>query len=208
MSGSPTRSCVKSNPRDRTQSRCPLLLTRAGAAPQDPPRPAVSRRRTVPPCDRSRTRAGGARPPGRHRGGFLHRRRARGCGICRPVGRPRARPHARADEPACRPERSFGAAPRRAARARHRHRRAARPRRQRRRLRAAVRRRAIRVYTPHGGSLHYSRSSPVGLLYLDARTGADGADRAVPVREPLRPRCVHRQDRHAAFASCASCTMA
>ena len=24
----------------------------------------------------------------------------------------------------------------------------------------------IRVYTPHGGSLHYSRSSPVGLLYL------------------------------------------
>jgi glycosyltransferase involved in cell wall biosynthesis len=26
--------------------------------------------------------------------------------------------------------------------------------------------RAIRVYTPHGGSLHYRRSSPVGLLYL------------------------------------------
>jgi len=26
--------------------------------------------------------------------------------------------------------------------------------------------RAIRVYTPHGGSLHYSRSSPVGFLYL------------------------------------------
>ena len=26
--------------------------------------------------------------------------------------------------------------------------------------------RAIRVYTPHGGSLHYDRSSPVGLLYL------------------------------------------
>ncbi|MGB9366074.1 MAG: glycosyltransferase family 4 protein [Xanthobacteraceae bacterium] len=25
---------------------------------------------------------------------------------------------------------------------------------------------AIRAYTPHGGSLHYSRSSPVGLLYL------------------------------------------
>lgn len=25
---------------------------------------------------------------------------------------------------------------------------------------------AIRVYTPHGGSLHYSRNSPVGLLYL------------------------------------------
>jgi glycosyltransferase involved in cell wall biosynthesis len=26
--------------------------------------------------------------------------------------------------------------------------------------------RAIRVYTPHGGSLHYSRGSPVGMLYL------------------------------------------
>jgi glycosyltransferase involved in cell wall biosynthesis len=25
---------------------------------------------------------------------------------------------------------------------------------------------AIRVYTPHGGSLHYSRGSPLGLLYL------------------------------------------
>jgi len=25
---------------------------------------------------------------------------------------------------------------------------------------------ALRVYTPHGGSLHYSRSSPIGLLYL------------------------------------------
>ena len=25
---------------------------------------------------------------------------------------------------------------------------------------------AVRVYTPHGGSLHYSRGSPVGLLYL------------------------------------------
>jgi glycosyltransferase involved in cell wall biosynthesis len=26
--------------------------------------------------------------------------------------------------------------------------------------------RAIRVYTPHGGSLHYSRSTPVGFVYL------------------------------------------
>ncbi|MBV8837991.1 MAG: glycosyltransferase family 4 protein [Alphaproteobacteria bacterium] len=26
--------------------------------------------------------------------------------------------------------------------------------------------RAVRVYTPHGGSLHYSRSSPVGFVYL------------------------------------------
>jgi glycosyltransferase involved in cell wall biosynthesis len=28
--------------------------------------------------------------------------------------------------------------------------------------------RAIRVYTPHGGSLHYSAGSPIGLLYLSA----------------------------------------
>ena len=32
--------------------------------------------------------------------------------------------------------------------------------------RLASARGAIRVYTPHGGSLHYGRSSPVGLLYL------------------------------------------
>jgi glycosyltransferase involved in cell wall biosynthesis len=32
--------------------------------------------------------------------------------------------------------------------------------------RLAPRGRAIRVYTPHGGSLHYSRSSPVGMMYL------------------------------------------
>jgi glycosyltransferase involved in cell wall biosynthesis len=29
---------------------------------------------------------------------------------------------------------------------------------------------AIRVYTPHGGSLHYRRSSPAGLLYLTAES--------------------------------------
>ena len=32
--------------------------------------------------------------------------------------------------------------------------------------RLAPRRQAIRVYTPHGGSLHYSAGSPVGLMYL------------------------------------------
>ncbi len=32
--------------------------------------------------------------------------------------------------------------------------------------RLASARNAIRVYTPHGGSLHYGRASPVGLLYL------------------------------------------
>lgn len=33
--------------------------------------------------------------------------------------------------------------------------------------RLARTRRAIRVYTPHGGSLHYRPSSPLGLLYLN-----------------------------------------
>ena len=46
-------------------------------------------------------------------------------------------------------------------------RRAARPRRQGRRLRAARCRRAppIRVYTPHGGSLHYGRHTLRGMVY-------------------------------------------
>jgi glycosyl transferase family 4 len=37
-------------------------------------------------------------------------------------------------------------------------------------------RRAIRVYTPHGGSLHYAWNSPAGLLYLtsDARRSRSG----------------------------------
>ena len=49
-------------------------------------------------------------------------------------------------------------------------RRAARPRRQGRRLCAACARhaRAVRVYTPHGGSLHYRWSTPAGLFYLTA----------------------------------------
>jgi glycosyltransferase involved in cell wall biosynthesis len=33
-------------------------------------------------------------------------------------------------------------------------------------VRLAAAGRAIRVYTPHGGSLHYDRRSPVGLMYL------------------------------------------
>jgi glycosyltransferase involved in cell wall biosynthesis len=36
--------------------------------------------------------------------------------------------------------------------------------------RLANRDRAIRVYTPHGGSLHYRWSTPAGLLYLTAET--------------------------------------
>ncbi|MBN8957613.1 MAG: glycosyltransferase family 4 protein [Rhizobiales bacterium] len=32
--------------------------------------------------------------------------------------------------------------------------------------RLARSRRAIRAYTPHGGSLHYSRASPIGFMYL------------------------------------------
>jgi glycosyltransferase involved in cell wall biosynthesis len=36
--------------------------------------------------------------------------------------------------------------------------------------RLARNRQAVRVYTPHGGSLHYRRSSPVGLVYLTAES--------------------------------------
>ena len=42
---------------------------------------------------------------------------------------------------------------------------------------------AIRVYTPHGGSLHYGRASAGRAALPHARTGADGAHRTVPVRE-------------------------
>jgi glycosyltransferase involved in cell wall biosynthesis len=38
--------------------------------------------------------------------------------------------------------------------------------------------RAIRVYTPHGGSLHYSAGSPIGLVYL-------GLERALKARTEL-----------------------
>ena len=42
--------------------------------------------------------------------------------------------------------------------------------------------------------------SPVGLLYLTLEQVLMRAHRPVPVREPLRPRRVRRQDRHAARA--------
>ncbi len=47
---------------------------------------------------------------------------------------------------------------------------------------------AIRVYTPHGGSLHYGWNSPVGFLYLTARTRDDAPHRPVPVRKRVRAR--------------------
>jgi len=71
-----------------------------------------------------------------------------------------------------------------------------------------MRRPCIRVYTPHGGSLHYSRSSPVGLLYLTleqmlmARTelflfeSRYGRDVSLPNRHAKRAGKSRAQRRH------------
>ena len=66
----------------------------------------------------------------------------------------------------------------------------------------------IRVYTPHGGSLHYRPRHAAGHGLRDGRAAADAPHRPVPVREPLRPRHLsgHRSARRAAW--CASCTTA
>ena len=66
--------------------------------------------------------------------------------------------------------------------------------------------RAIRVYTPHGGSLHYGWSHPGGLLYL-APNAADARAPTFLVRERLRRAALSRQGRRAA-RSRASCTTA
>ena len=57
--------------------------------------------------------------------------------------------------------------------------------------------RAIRVYTPHGGSLHYRWSTPAGFLYLAAERALMRRARPVPVRERLRPRCLPGESRRA-----------
>ena len=66
-----------------------------------------------------------------------------------------------------------------------------------------------RVYTPHGGSLHYRWGSPAGLVYLTAENVLTTAHRSVPVRERLRPRHLRRQGRRPGPTRwCASCTTA
>ena len=89
--------------------------------------------------------------------------------------------------------------------------RAARPRRQGRRLHARCEPRSqdtIRVYTPHGGSLHYPPDTLKGALYSRARTRADEPHRPVPVRKRVRARHLSAHHRHAARAWCAACSTA
>ena len=57
---------------------------------------------------------------------------------------------------------------------------------------------AIRVYTPHGGSLVYCPGTHRRRLLSLAGAAAELAHRSVPVRKQLRRRPVPRQDRHAA----------
>ena len=166
---------------------------------EHPARDARAGRRAVPPRGRSRARAGGARPS---------RRADRRCAT--------GGAQAEATLAALAPDLALGLT--RVAMSRHigrgdvaavahvstshrrsRRRRHPRPRRQGRRLCAARHRAAARVraYTPHGGSLHYGWSSPVGLSLSRARARADTAHRPVPVRERLWPRRLPRQGRRA-----------
>ena len=61
--------------------------------------------------------------------------------------------------------------------------------------RLAGNRRAIRAYTPHGGSLHYRLGLAHGLRLSQPRAVADRTDRSVPVRERLWARRFSRQGR-------------
>ena len=142
----------------------------ARAQPQYPACPARAGRRAVPPCRRPRARPGGARAPRRTDRGFDERRRAGRRDACGLVERARARAHPRPDEPADRPRRHA----RRRATSRNAPPKplptsctATAPRAAPMRGSRATRG-AIRVYTPHGGSLHYRWCTPAGLLYLAA----------------------------------------
>ena len=46
---------------------------------------------------------------------------------------------------------------------------------------------AIRVYTPHGGSLHYGRHTLRGMVYGTIERYPEPPHRAVPVRKRVRP---------------------
>ncbi len=55
----------------------------------------------------------------------------------------------------------------------------------------------IRIYTPHGGSLHYPLEHGQGRPLQPPRAGADELDRSVPVRKRLRPRYLSAHHRNA-----------
>ncbi len=58
--------------------------------------------------------------------------------------------------------------------------------------------RAVRAYTPHGGSLLFGHDTLAGRILSRHRAAADAARRPVPVRERLQRRDVPPQDRRAA----------
>ena len=66
----------------------------------------------------------------------------------------------------------------------------------------------IRVYTPHGGSLHYRRSSPVGLLYLTLEQVLMARTELFLFESAYGRDAFIAKNRHAAARSCASCTTA
>ncbi len=57
---------------------------------------------------------------------------------------------------------------------------------------------AIRVYTPHGGSLHYGRHTLRGMVYGDDRAVSQPPHRTVPVRKRVRPQRLRGDGRRAA----------
>ena len=131
--------------------------------------------RLVPPRASISPRTGRARPSGRHRRRTRPPAAARADAALRGAGAAtRARPHPHPDEPQHRLERPGGGGRRlRSARATATPTwcTATAPRAAPMRAWRATTR-AIRVYTPHGGSLHYRWRSPIGLLYLTRRAAA------------------------------------
>ncbi len=57
---------------------------------------------------------------------------------------------------------------------------------------------ALKAYTPHGGSLNYSKWTPSGFLYLGCEVAAALSHRCVAVRERVRVQRLSEQGRQAA----------
>ena len=185
----PLESCGRNGRRARSARR----IAAPARVAEDLARSARAARRVVPPCGRCRPRPGRARPSRRADRRFHDRRRARRRGSGRAYPASGARAAARRHHPRARPLRH-----RRAARisrriAACRARRAARPRRQGRGAGAADASsapHAIRVYTPHGGSLVYRPGTLSRRLLPLAGMGAEMAHRSCSCsRAAMSPAC-------------------